>query len=113
MADYFSPTVIQPSIPVADMTPLEHLALSAIFDSEPDDDALYFHSSDGPNDMIWLSSHELRAAIAASAATGGTTSTYVAEHLIGADTDGAQIEIDFSGTSWRSSFRTLCVGPPR
>jgi hypothetical protein len=36
MADYFSPTVIQPSIPIADITPLERLLLSQIFSAEPD-----------------------------------------------------------------------------
>jgi hypothetical protein len=37
MADYFSPTVIQPTIPVTDVTPLERLMLSHIFNAEPDD----------------------------------------------------------------------------
>jgi hypothetical protein len=31
MADYFSPTVIQPTIPVGDITQLERLLLSHIF----------------------------------------------------------------------------------
>jgi len=34
MADYFSPTVIQPTIPVTDITPLERLLLSHIFNAE-------------------------------------------------------------------------------
>ena len=38
MANYYSPTVIQPMIPNADMTPLELLMLSNIFDAEPNDD---------------------------------------------------------------------------
>ncbi len=54
MADYFSPTVLQQPIPVADMTPLERLVLSLIFDAEPDGDALYFHTSVGPSDAIRL-----------------------------------------------------------
>jgi hypothetical protein len=31
MADYFTQTVIQPTIPIADITPLEHLLVSNIF----------------------------------------------------------------------------------
>ena len=50
MANYLSPTVIQQPIPVADMTPLERLVLSLIFDAEPDGDALYFHASLGPSE---------------------------------------------------------------
>ena len=38
MADYFTPTVIQPAIPVADITPLERLLLSHIFNAELDGD---------------------------------------------------------------------------
>jgi hypothetical protein len=43
-ADYFSPTVIQPTIPVADITPLERLLLSHIFNAEPDGKVLYFYA---------------------------------------------------------------------
>jgi hypothetical protein len=44
-ANYYSPTVVQPLIPVCDMTPLEGLMLIAMFDAEPDRDALYFYCS--------------------------------------------------------------------
>ena len=60
MADYFSPTVIQQPIPVADMTPLERLVLSLIFDAEPDGEALYFHTYLGPSDAIGVSIDQLR-----------------------------------------------------
>ena len=39
MADYFTPTVIQQTILDADMTPLERLLLSHIFESERDNDS--------------------------------------------------------------------------
>ena len=32
--DYFTPTVIQPAIPIADTTPLERLLLSHVFNAE-------------------------------------------------------------------------------
>ena len=54
MADYFTPTVIQPAIPAADITPLERLLLSHIFHARPDGDALYFCADEGPADTIWL-----------------------------------------------------------
>ena len=40
MADYFEQTVVQQTIPNADMTPLERLLLSRIFECEPDGDGL-------------------------------------------------------------------------
>ena len=42
MADYFEQTVVQQTIPTADMTPLERLLLSRIFECEPDGDGWYF-----------------------------------------------------------------------
>src|SRR5208282_140743 len=100
MADYFSPTVIQQPIPIADMTPLERLVLSFIFDAEPDGEALYFHSSLGPSEAIGLSIDELRAAFEASAATASTATNCVAERIAAVAADDTEIKIDFSGTSW-------------
>ena len=77
MADYFSPTVIQQPIPVADMTPLEILVLSLIFDAEPDGEAVYFHASLGPSDAIGLSIDELRAAFDTSAGIDSTATAYI------------------------------------
>jgi hypothetical protein len=47
MADYFSPTVIQPTIPADDVTPLERLLLTHILGAEPDGDGLYFYAEEG------------------------------------------------------------------
>ena len=107
MADYYSPTVIQQPIPVADMTPLERMVLSLIFDAEPDGETLYFHTAFGPSDVIGLSIDELRAALEASAAIGSTATTYVAERLAAVPADETEIEIDFSGTSWEFIFQDI------
>jgi hypothetical protein len=42
MADYHSPTVVQPDIPVAAMTPLERRLLCELFEHEGNDQAVYF-----------------------------------------------------------------------
>jgi hypothetical protein len=47
VADYYTPTVIQQTIPVVDMTRLERLLLSYVFSSEPDGDGLYFYAEEG------------------------------------------------------------------
>ena len=107
MADDFSPTVIQQPIPIADMTPLEILVLSLIFDADPDGETLYFHTAFGPSDAIGLSIDELRAAFEASAATASTATTYVAERLAAVAADDTEIEIDFSGTSWEFIFQDI------
>ncbi len=107
MTDYFSPTVIQQTIPIADMTPLERLVLSLIFDAEPDGETLYFHTDSGPCDVIGLSIDELRAAFEASAEIDSTATTYVAERLASVPAADTEIEIDFSGTSWEFIFQDI------
>jgi hypothetical protein len=107
MANYLSPTVIQQPIPVADMTPLERLVLSLIFDAELDGEALYFHASLGPSDAIGLSIDDLRTAFVASAGVDSTAATYTAERLAAAPADDTEIEIDFSGTSWEFIFQDI------
>jgi hypothetical protein len=105
MANYLSPTVIQQPIPVADMTPLERLVLSLIFDAEPDGEALYFHASLGPSDAIGLSIDDLRTVFEASVGIDSTAATCVAERLAAAP--AGDTEIDFSGTSWEFIFQDI------
>ncbi len=69
MADYFSPTVVQPTIPNSDMTALERLLLTHIFESEPDGDGLYFFAETSPNNQIELPTETVRAALAAAGAS--------------------------------------------
>ena len=107
MANYLSPTVIQQPIPVADMTPLERLVLSLIFDAEPDGEALYFHASLGPSDAIGLSIDDLRTAFEASAGIDSTAAAYIAERLAALSAGDTEIEIDFSGTSWEFIFQDI------
>jgi hypothetical protein len=107
MANYLSPTVIQQPIPVADMTPLERLVLSLIFDAEPDGEALYFHASLGPSDAIGLSIDDLPTAFEASAGIERTATTYVAERLAATPAGDTESAIDFSGTSREFIFQDI------
>ncbi|KAA5601751.1 hypothetical protein [Blastochloris sulfoviridis] len=107
MADYFSPTVIQQPIPIVDMTPLERLVLSHIFDAEADGETLYFHAADGPSNAIGLHRGKLQTALEASAGIVSTAATYVTDHLPAPPPDDATIEIDLSGTSWEFIFQDI------
>ena len=108
MPDYFSPTVIQPAIPAADITPLERLLLSHIFQVEPDGDGLYFYADETPADLIWLDRLPLQTALAQSKNTAGTTAvTVVTEQLAQLPDDNVEIELDFSDRSWESIFQDI------
>ena len=82
MADYYTPTVIQQTIPDADMTPLELLLLSHVFDAERDGDSWYLFSEQGPADMLYIERAALEAALAASEPAGDSSAnSFVKEHL--------------------------------
>jgi hypothetical protein len=108
MADYFSPTVIQPTIPVADITPLERLLLSHIFNAEPDGDGLYFYADERPADMIWLDRAPLENALAQSqAARDSAAASFVTGQLARVPADNVEIELDFSDASWEAIFQDI------
>jgi len=112
MADYYSPTVIQPTIPEADMTPLERLLLTQIFSAEPDGGGLYFYAEEAPVDFIVLSRAEIDAALAASNGTAGTAATCVAECLSRLPPEQTEIDLDLSGTSWEFIFQDIVRRSP-
>jgi hypothetical protein len=107
MADYFSPTVVQPTIPYADMTPLEQLLLTQIFESEPNDDGLYFFAEASPNDQIALPIEALRVALAASDGVASEAATLVLDHLKSIGEGDADVEFDLSVTSWEFIFQDI------
>ena len=80
MADYYSPATVQPIIPIGDMTALELLLLTLVFNAERDGDALYFFTEYGPSDIVTLSRAQLVEAWEVSQwATGSTANVYIAE----------------------------------
>ena len=104
MADYYTPTVIQQTIPDADMTPLERLLLSHVFSAERDGDSWYFYSEDGPTDIITVDRIELEAALAVSLSPEeNSANLFVIEQIAGlrvSDTPAAEIDLDLGVTSW-------------
>ena len=107
MADYFSPTVVQPTIPNADMTALERLLLTHIFESEPDGDGLYFFAETAPNDRTELPIAELRAALASAEGVASETATFVQDRLKDVGDGEPYVQIDLSGTSYEFMLQQI------
>lgn len=112
MANYYSTTVIQPTIPNADITPLERLLLENIFSADRDGDGFYFYAEEAPADLITLTRAEIEAALAASNGTAGTAATFVAERLSRAAPEEAEIDLDLSDMSWESIFQDIVRRSP-
>lgn len=115
MADYHSPTVVQPDIPAADMTPLERLILDLVFDAENSEGGIYYHSWCGPSDVVTLSVDDLRTAWAASRDhSESSMGDHVASLLSRYDADASDdppddIDVDLTdpNVGWHRMFQDI------
>ena len=102
MADCHSPTVVTPSIAVADMTALENLLLQQIFDQSVDGNECYFHSWCGPSDILTIDATELRTAWQESRKSESRVNVYVGKRLEAFDATADdkrsdKIDLDLTG----------------
>lgn len=114
MADYHSPTVVQPDIPAVDMTPLERLILDLVFDTENSEGGIYYHSWCGPSDVVTLSVADLRTAWAASRDHGQSIGEHVTGLLSRYDADASDdppddIDVDLTDPDdgWDRIFQDI------
>ena len=106
MADYYTPTVVQQTIPHADITPLEIILLAYIFTGEVDGTGWYFVAEDAPTDFFSIPRRELQDGLNASRPITSETNTLV-ERLLAEHPEAAEIEVDLSGTSYEFIFQDI------
>ena len=112
MADYFTPTVIQPAIRAADVTPLERLLLSHIFNAAPQGEALFLRRRKAAN-TVWLDRAPLEAALAQSKGhADSAAATFVIDQLARVPADDVEIELDVSTLFWESLFQDIVRRSP-
>jgi hypothetical protein len=107
MADYHTPTVVQQTIPNADMTPLERLLLTNIFDADESSGEHYFYAEESPQTMLALGKDELDAAIAASQERPSSVLPAIQEQLSRYEPDQSTIYLDLSGVSWETILQNV------
>jgi hypothetical protein len=107
MADYYTPTVFQENIPNADMTKLEFLLLSNIFESVVEGDGTYFYSSEGAQDFVWVKRSELIEAIEGSRDYTSQVLNVVGEQLAKLAPDEDELELDMSSMSWEHILQDI------
>jgi hypothetical protein len=98
VADHFEQTVVQQIIPDTDMTPLERLLLSRIFDFERDGDGWYFFARQNPSTTIGVTRAELQNALASSPDTKSTAHLCVTGQLADVEDRASEIMLDLSDT---------------
>ncbi len=112
MADYYTPTVVQQTIPNSAMSPLERLLLTNMFSADVLDDKYYFHAADGPETTITLEWSDLEAAIAASEDQPSCTLPTIQEQLAHREPDQTDVDLDLSGMSWEDIFQDIVRRSP-
>jgi hypothetical protein len=96
MANYFTPTVIEPPLPLADLTPLERLVLGAIFETDKTEDGLSCFAQEGVDDYPLLPIAALRDAWAQADGTPSRLHDLVTEQLAETAADAEVFELDLS-----------------
>jgi hypothetical protein len=116
MADYYTSTVLHPSIPDADITPLERLLLFHIFDAERDGDGWHFFSEQGPADMLYIERTALETALAESEGAGESAANkFVKEQLSDLQSGEplpSHLDLDLSTTSWEFIMQDIVKRSP-
>lgn len=107
MANYHSPTVVQQVIAKSDMTELEILILSQIFDAEIEGETVYLCASESPCDTIWIAAETLRAALDDPRAKGSKALAELLDQHSDALLADDEIEIDTSGGWWESLLQDI------
>jgi hypothetical protein len=112
MADYYTPTVIDPMIPLAAMLPIERLFLAQVFDEELDGESAYYCSEDGARDMISLSAADVRTALD----TATPETSRLAQKLIDEQPDAIlgedDIDLDMCGDLWADVLQDIVRRSP-
>jgi hypothetical protein len=107
MADYHTPTVVQQTIRNDDMTPLERLVLTNIFDADESGGEHYFYAEESPQTMLTLDRAELDAALAASQEHPSSVLPTIQEQLSHCEPDQSTIYLDLSGFFWEAIFQDV------
>ncbi|MCF8710437.1 hypothetical protein [Rhizorhapis sp. SPR117] len=112
MADYYTPTVVEPFIPLGAMLPIERLFLAQVFDEEIADGTAYYYSEEGANDLIFLPAGDVRAAL--DAVTPGTSR--LAQKLLDEQVHTIlgedDIELDMCGDLWADVLQDIVRRTP-
>lgn len=106
MADYHSPTVVEPTIPTTDMTAVEQLLLSHVFEFEEDGDGLYFFAEICLEDMPVIEIDDVRKALAEGGGTDCRTADFLRDQLTRLNGDDDYLQLD-AEIPWETAFQDI------
>ncbi len=112
MADYYTPTVLEPFIPLSAMLPIERLFLAQVFDEEIADETAYYYSEEGANDLIFMPAGDVRAALDAAKPDTSRLAQKLLEEQPDAILGEDDIELDMCGDLWADVLQDIVRRSP-
>lgn len=112
MADYHTPTVVDPVIPLAAMLPIERLFLATVFSEEIDGETAYYFSEDGACDLIFLDAEAVSAALDVSSAQASSLARKLREDHPDAILAGDEIELGGCDELWAEVLQDIVRRSP-
>lgn len=112
MADYHSPTTVQPNIPIAAMTALELRLLCELFEFERDDATIYFFATENVADTAWIDRTELLALLDGGDDRPSAIADVVRAELAATDPQEKEFELDFSLIGYDRIFQDIVKRRP-
>ncbi len=98
MADYHSPTVVQPDIAVSDLTPLEYLVLRHMLEHEETSGEVYFFSTYGIDEAPAIDVVELHAALLQSRDRESRLNAVIEDILTGMAIEPGAMTVDLTSS---------------
>jgi len=112
MADYYTPTVIEPMIPLAAMLPIERLFLAQVFSEEVDGETAYYFSDDGACDLIYLDAEAVRTALDAASVENSSLAKKLLDEHNDAILGDEEIALDECGNLWAEVLQDIVRRSP-
>ncbi len=112
MADYYTPTVVEPMIPLTAMLPIERLFLAQVFSEEVDGETAYYCSDDGTSDLIYLDAEAVRSALNAASAETSSLARKLIDEQPDAILGDEEIELDDCGDLWADVLQDIVRRSP-
>lgn len=112
MADHYTPTVIDPVIPISAMLPIERLFLAHVFDEEADGVTAYYFSDNGANDLIFLPAAEVRSTLGPATHETSRLSRKLIDEQRDAILGENDIELDLCDDLWPDVLQDIVRRSP-
>ncbi|ATE66791.1 hypothetical protein [Rhizorhabdus dicambivorans] len=112
MADYYTPTVVEPVIPLSAVLPVEDLFLGQVFDEDVENGIVYYFSEDGARDLVFFDPKEVRDALDNSDHSSSRLVAKLLDEYAEALRGDDEFEFDMAGDLWPDVLQDIVRRSP-